>query len=83
MATRPLLIIGGVAAGLIAVIWILAIIFGVGEEATGKASRRKIVTCSKEKEIVISSKKICIYSCENGEKTQTSGLDKCLNKIEL
>jgi hypothetical protein len=83
MPTRPVLIIGGVASGLIGIIWVLAILFGGADDASGKGSRKKSVICTKDKEILISSKKICIYSCENGEKTQTSGLDKCLAKIEL
>ena len=66
---RPL-IIAGVAVGLVAVIWILAVLFGSGTPtingrpiALGK-SAEKVTVCPRTTEIQNGIGKICVYNCE-------------------
>ena len=62
------LIIAGVAIGLIAVIWILAVLFGTGKPtANGRPAQKsadKVTVCPRTTEIQNGIGKICVYNCE-------------------
>jgi len=71
------------------VIWGIASFFAGGPEtadgrpfsSTGKS--RRTMTCHLSQPMTFVDKHVCIYECENGEKSRVEGVERCLKVIEV
>ena len=83
---RAGILIAGIAVILLATIWGIAELSGNAPERIWESQsfmRRKTVICHKMSEDVQFDGKVCIYMCEDGEKTRVDKLKMCLPKIEI
>ncbi len=64
--SRLALIISAVSLGLVAIIWILAVLFRSAPAGTPmvKSDSQKVVICPRTTEIQNGIGKICVYNCE-------------------
>ena len=87
--SRQSLIIAGVAIGLIALIWVLAYVFGTGTatasngKAYAKINKEKVTVCPRTTQIQNGIGKICVYNCE-GELYRLDTLIRgCPDRLEF
>jgi hypothetical protein len=83
MRLQALFIVAAAGLALAGLIWATAVFFAPPVEYVPRLNRSKPIMCSKDQELLLGNKKVCIYSCENGEKSRVEGVEKCLAKIEL
>ena len=83
---RAISLVLAIAIALLAVIWGVAR-FGPGETfhdyGPTRGAGRKTVICYKISEDVQVDGKVCVYMCEDGEKTRVDKLRTCLPRIEV
>ena len=87
-SVRSIIITVATAIGLLLVIIGLSILFDFHmsndlNPLASHAPKKRGIVCTKEQEITLGLKKVCIYNCDNGERTRIDGMDKCLREMEL
>lgn len=83
---RQFLLIVGIAVLLLATIWGVARLSGDSGDpywVPPSGVRGKTTICYKMSEDVQADGRVCIYMCEDGEKTRVDHLKTCLPKIEI
>ena len=82
MNKRVYLIAFAAAAGMTLIIWGVAKLT-MKDAPISYYQHRPRVICHLKQDLHYTSEKVCIYDCDNGQKSKTEGVKTCLERLEL